>query len=378
MSESRNTRLMRQISVGIVIGLILGVMIGLLIGWVLWPVEYKQAYTYQLVDEEKQQYVAAIVDSYNLTKQVSVAQLRLNTWTPQEKVTQLARLFAEYQSVGKTQEAQQVAALAAELQFVEGWDPTLIGDITRQVASQYAGQDAPDKAQSVSVFASALAVSAPAPSSVSTPSVSQAQVPVVGNLQTLVLCGALLLLVGGLIVLILLFSRQRRAKDRAAEAEAEEWTGAGPPPLLQKMSSYTLGMDNFDESFAIEAKDKEWLGECGMGISESLGDGAPKRVTAFEVWLFDKPSTRTVTKVLMSDFANTNEALRNKLSSRGDPVLATPGGTFSLETPVLIVKAQIVEVEYGEGTPAFGYFKNLKLSLTAQRRSEADENADVV
>jgi hypothetical protein len=357
----------------------LGLAVGLLIGWRLWPVEYKQAYTYQLVDEEKQQYLAAVVDSYNLTKQVDVAQKRLDTWTPEEKVTGLARLFAEYQSAGKAQEAQQVATLAAELQRVEGWDPTLVGEITSQVATQYAGDAAPEKAQAVSVFASALAVSATPTSSVSTPAASspQARIPLVRNLQTLVIC-AVLLLAGALIALIVVFSSRRRAKDRAAKAEEEVWTGAGPPPLLQRTSSYALGMDNFDESFAIETKDKEWLGECGMGISESLDDGTPRRVIAFEVWLFDKPSTRTVTKVLMSDFANTNEALRNKLSSRGDPVLATPGGTFTLETPALTVRAQIVEVEYGEGTPAFGYFNSLKVSLTAHRRSETDESSDVV
>ena len=72
-------------------------------------------------------------------------------------------------------------------------------------------------------------------------------------------------------------------------------------------------MDNFDESFAIETEDGEWLGECGMGISETLDDGTPRRVAAFEVWLFDKPNTRTVTNVLMSDAAHSSEVLRNKL-----------------------------------------------------------------
>jgi hypothetical protein len=134
-------------------------------------------------------------------------------------------------------------------------------------------------------------------------------------------------------------------------------------------------MDNFDESFAIETEEGEWLGECGLGISESLDGGAPRRVVAFEVWLFDKPNTRTVTKVLMSDFASSNEALRTKLSARGDPVLATPGGTFALETPALAVKAQVVEMEYGEGMPAFGYFKHLKVSLVAYRKPEAAQPA---
>jgi hypothetical protein len=379
MSESRNTRLIRQLSVGIVIGLVLGIAIGLLIGWVLWPLEYEQAYTYQLVDEEKQQYVAAVVDSYNLTKQLDVVQQRFATWTTEEKVGELARLFAEYQVQGKTQEAQQVAALAAELQSVEGWDPEVVSQVTNEVANQYAQQGSPDKAQSVSLFASALATTPPPSVAVSTPppSGSQDQTTLTGSLRVLALC-AVLLLVGGLIVLLLVLSRQRRTGERVAVAEAEpEWTGTGPPPLLHKTSSYVLGMDNFDESFAIETEDDEWLGECGMGISESLEDSTPRRVTAFEVWLFDKPNTRTVTKVLISDFVDNNEALRNRLSTRGDPVLATPGGTFTLETPALIVEAEILEMEYGDSAPALGYFNNLKVSLTAFRNSEPDTSSDL-
>jgi len=380
MSESKNTRLIRQVSVGIVIGLIFGVGIGLLIGWVLWPVDYEQAYTYQLVDDEKQQYVAAVIDSYNLTKQLDVAQGRLNTWTAEEKVTELARLFAEYLAQGKTQEAQQVAALAIELQRGDGWDPTVVNEVTNQVASQYADGGQPAKAQAASQFATELTGAAPPLVQAPTPSISEpgASPSIIGDTRVLAVCGILLLAVG-LIALILIFSRQRRARQRPSVGEAEtEWAGTGPPPLLQKTSTYALGMDNFDESFAIETEDNEWLGECGMGISESLDDGTSRRVTAFEVWLFDKPNTLTVTKVLMSDFANNNEALRNKLASRGDPVLATPGGTFALKTPDLIVEAQVVEMEYGEGTPAFGYFDSLKVRLTAHRRSEIDANSDVV
>jgi len=115
-----------------------------------------------------------------------------------------------------------------------------------------------------------------------------------------------------------------------------------------------------------------------MGISETLDDGTPRRVAAFEVWLFDKPNTRTVTNVLMSDAAHTSEVLRNKLSSRGEPVLATPGGAFSLETPALTVQAQVVEMEYGEGTPPSGYFNNLKVVLTAHQKSDAGPSDQIV
>jgi hypothetical protein len=380
MSDSKNTRLIRQMSVGLVIGFILGVIIGLLIGWVLWPVEYEQAFTYQLVDEEKQHYVAAVVDSHNLTKQLDVAQQRFSTWTTDEKVSELARLSAEYQAQGKAQEAQQVAAWAADLQQVEGWDPAVVSEVSSEVENQYAENGEPNKAEAVSQFTSVLGASAPTPVVGPTPAtaVPQTQAALGGSRWALALCG-ILLLVGGLIALILVVSGQRRTRESPAAGGAEpEWTGTGPPPLLQRTSSYALGMDNFDESFAIETEDSEWLGECGMGISESLDEGTRRRVTAFEVWLFDKPNTRTVTTVLMSDYANNDEALRNKLAARGEPVWATPGGTFSLETPDLIVEAEIVEMEYGEDTPAFGYFNKLNVMLTAYQRSETDETGDIV
>jgi hypothetical protein len=136
-------------------------------------------------------------------------------------------------------------------------------------------------------------------------------------------------------------------------------------------------MDNFDESFSIETPDGAFLGECGVGIAETLGQDAPKRVAAFEVWLFDKSDIRTVTKVLMSDFAYNNESLRSKLLPRGEKepreaVLATPGATFTLETSSLVVAARILEMAYGDGMPAFGYFGNLTVSLVANLRPGAD------
>jgi len=198
----------------------------------------------------------------------------------------------------------------------------------------------------------------------------------VGSVGTLWrLCGVLFLIVV-LFLVVLLILRRRQARKGPAKAEVE-WTGVGPPPLLQKTSSYTLGMDNFDESFAIETEDDKWLGECGVGISESLGEDTPRRVAAFEVWLFDKPNTLTVTKVLMSDFAYNDEGLRSKLSARGEPILATPGATFTLETPALTIEAQVLEMEYGDGMPAFGYFNNLKVSLTVHLKPGADVSGDM-
>lgn len=370
----------RPLAVGGIVGLIAGCLIGwLAIGWWLWPVEYVgDAFTYDLNEAEKTQYVAAVADSYSLTKQVGVAQQRFNAWTTEEKVSALARLFVEDQVQGKAPEAQQVAELASELQRVEGWNSANVNQVISEMTTQYAQGGAPDKAQAVSLFASALGTSAVAPSSAPaiTP-VSETEAPLGRNVGALLRVFGILLLVVVLVLIVVFFRRRQPVRRPAVTTPEVEWTGVGPPPILQRTSSYSLGMDSFDESFAIETEDNEWLGECGMGISESLGNVTPRRVAAFEVWLFDKPNTRTVTKVLMSEFANNDETLRNKLLARGDPVVAEPGATFTLETPALTVKAQVLEIEYGEGSPAFGYFNSLQVSLTVHRRSDSGARAEM-
>jgi hypothetical protein len=143
---------------------------------------------------------------------------------------------------------------------------------------------------------------------------------------------------------------------------------AAPPvsTLGTFTSTYNLGDDSFDESFAIETPSGEFLGECGMGISETLGEGTPSLVTAFEVWLFDKSDIRTVTKVLMSQYAFEDAELRTRLAPKGEAILAEPGKVFTLETSTLRVRAEIKEMVYGAGEgPEQSHFARLSVQLTA-------------
>jgi hypothetical protein len=362
----------------LLVGSIAGLIVGLLIGWVIWPVQYVgEAYTYELNQAQKLDYMAAVVDSYSLTGQLDAVQQRLSRWTTQEKLDTLAMLFATYQADGRMQEATRVVDLSRQLARADGWSSETVSQETGQLVQQYTQQGAPAKAQAVAQFASELGASAaltPSATGAAQPSVS-ARVPNIGLLVAI--CGVLLLL-AVFVLAALILTRGRRPRQRPAPREPQAGRpSAGPQPLLQRTSAYSLGMDNFDESFAVETEDDEWLGECGMGISESIGEGSPRRVVAFEVWLFDKLNTRTVTKVLMSDYANSNEALLNKLSGRGDPVLAIPGETFTLETPDLSVDARVVEMEYAEGPPKFGYFESLKVQLTVHRKANTIPSSEM-
>ena len=129
---------------------------------------------------------------------------------------------------------------------------------------------------------------------------------------------------------------------------------------------------NYDDSFSIENTVGDFLGECGVGISESIGTNTPKNVTALEVWLFDKNDIRTETKVLMSDHAFFDEALKAKLAPKGEPVLARENEVIVLETAVLIINATVKEMQYGtDNMPPQSYFESLTLEISAWAKEAA-------
>lgn len=135
-------------------------------------------------------------------------------------------------------------------------------------------------------------------------------------------------------------------------------------PVAQFMTTYMVGDDLYDDSFSIDAPTGEFLGECGVGISETVGIGEPKRVAALEIWLFDKNDIQTVTKVVMSEHAFDDDKIHMRLESKGEPILAEPGKQVLLETATLQLEARIIDMEYGEGAaPDRSFFKRMTLEL---------------
>ncbi len=151
-------------------------------------------------------------------------------------------------------------------------------------------------------------------------------------------------------------------------------------PIARFRTNYSRGHDTYDDSFSIENSSGEFLGECGVGISEVIGAGSPKNVTAFEVWLFDKNDIRTITKVIMSDHAFFDEALKAKLAPKGEPVLARENETIVLETAALIINAEITEIVYG-GSPEMperSYFDLFTIELSAWSKVSDTPGGDSV
>ena len=167
-----------------------------------------------------------------------------------------------------------------------------------------------------------------------------------------------------------------RSQGDSTKASSAATIAAGTPtggaPVAQFMTTYVLGDDLYDDSFSIDAPDGSFLGECGMGISETIGVGDPKKVMAFEVWLFDKNDIRTVTKVLMSEHAFRDEALKSRLAAKGEPVLVQAGDVVSMETASLVVTARVVDMAYGGGAlPPNSFFERLTIELAAFTKKAA-------
>jgi len=187
------------------------------------------------------------------------------------------------------------------------------------------------------------------------------------------------------------FGRSGAAAATAARPTARPTTpaaaDASPVPIARFRTIFTRGNDNYDDSFSIENANGDFLGECGVGLSETIGATTPKNVTAFEVWLFDKNDIRTITKVIMSDHAFFDEALKAKLAPKGEPVLARENETIVLETATLIINAEITEMAYGAGgdAPDASYFDRFIIELSAWAKEgdyvappAADEGEDLL
>ncbi len=156
---------------------------------------------------------------------------------------------------------------------------------------------------------------------------------------------------------------KKKADKVTAEATRED------QPVSQFMTTYVIGDDLYDDSFSIDSPAGEFLGECGVGISETIGVGDPKKVTAFEIWLFDKNDIQTVTKILMSKHAYNDQKISQRMNAKGELILVEPGQQILLETATLQLEARVVDASYGEGAlPAGSFFDRLTLELNVWQK----------
>ena len=143
------------------------------------------------------------------------------------------------------------------------------------------------------------------------------------------------------------------------------------PPLTRFVTTYNMGDDIYNESFSIDRPTGEFLGECGVDIAQVLDDGPPKKISAFEIWLFDKQDIRTPALILMSEQAYQNDSLRTQLEAKGPAVLADNGAEYTVESKKLRLKVRVMDVLYsGIGTFGQCVFSHLSIDLSVWEKDE--------
>jgi len=162
-----------------------------------------------------------------------------------------------------------------------------------------------------------------------------------------------------------------QASEASRKAEKTNFEEMGlAPPITQTMTTYVLGDDLYDESFSIDTSGGEFLGEYGVGVSDTVGVGEPKKVSALEIWLFDKNDIKTATKVLMSEHAYNDPNTRARLEPKGELVVVKQGEQVLLETATLQLLATVVDMDYGTGAmPQKSYFERITLELAIWPRA---------
>ncbi len=303
---------------------IVGTLFGLIVlGWWLWPVQWKDAGPQHLRIEFKEIYLRMAIDSYTLTQDQAAARQRIK-----EVGADAKELLSEIRS---NPGRQRPEAIEAFITLMEG-EPIVA--VTPQPTSEAGGGG---WVRTLLIVACAIGVIA-------------------------VIAVVVLVALRGRIPLSL--PRVRKSEEAIKEQRVEFAPPSEMPALAQFMTTYSLGNDLYDDSFSIDSQAGEFLGECGVGISETIGVGEPKKVTAFEVWLFDKNDIQTVTQVLMSQHAYMDEPTRQRLAAKGEPVLAEPGREMHLETATLRLVARVVDMSYGAGAlPPESFFDRMTLEL---------------
>mgnify|MGYP004370455287 CR=1 FL=1 len=340
-----------------------GLLVGLGLGWQVIPVQWTDAGPAHLHEEFQREWVQMTADSYIVSTDVERTRMRIGSLGPQAvEQVEHTRLLA--QGSDQMRVSQLQLALGDDLDGVQS-APADTQTESKGVESEVTS----DKSAAVNGNGGGGA---------------RAVLPaLLGGLVVVIVMA-----VGGFVFVRYTGLRSARSEPTLAPvdgisendlvgreesviptAAVDEASRYGAS-VARFMTTYLLGDDLYDDSFSIDDANGDFLGECGMGVSDTIGVGEPKKVCAFEIWLFDKNDVRTVTKVLMSEEAFGDDEKRSVLAPKGEPVMASPGSKMVLDTASLYVTARVVDMQYGSGAlPQNSFISQLTIELEAWKKS---------
>lgn len=320
---------LKNTTTALIVGAILGLLLGLLIGWVIWPVQWTNATPEVLRPDLQEDDLRMAIESFSRTGNLDDAVRRWND-LGEAAVPTLTRIQANPGTLDPNAIQQYVNVVQAATGPIQATP----------------GGETPSLPGSILIYAAIAVI-------------------------------LVLFAVGAFYVTRLLrrgpgtVTPVMQGAEISRQVEKTDFQSLGlAPPITQTMTTYVLGDDLYDESFSIDTGGGEFLGEYGVGVSETVGVGEPKKVAALEIWLFDKNDIKTATKVLMSEHAYNDPNIRARLEPKGELVVVKPQEQILLETATLQLLATVVDMEYGTGAmPQKSYFERITLELAVWPRS---------
>jgi len=420
---SSNTEIKRPWWVIPAIGFLIGLLIGWwVIGWWLWPVQWTNALPADLRAAERDQYLTMVVESFAAGRNADLARERLKSWSAEDLAKHLANL--QTRAGAGTPQAAQVQALAGLMGAAPGPQTPAKGPTAaaRPTPAASAGPDVLSAIRGIGtvllwllLFAFAAAVvyvlwlrwraahQAPRPAAIEMPARPTRPVaPVQRSLDD-----------------IAAEAKERwPSDDRPLESEDAVWTdepaasdeppaapastapaapaprvavpipaparpAATPPKVLatggaspagafaragEYRALYQMGEPDYDEAFDINDAVGGYLGQCGLELNDPIGRGHDQ-AAALQAWLWDTNDPDTKVKVLMSEGAYRDTAMRDQLKGEHDAIPVRAGTEFELETYKVLLRGVVEKVEYADQEPAYTIFSELLVRFRVDRKA---------
>ena len=236
--------LLKNTKVVLVLGVALGLLLGLIIGWGIWPVQWTGGNPEIMREDLQEDYLRMTIESFSRTGDMDTAVRRWNELGD---------------AAGPTLARVQVSPGTVDPNAIQQY-ANVVQAATGPIPVTPAGEES-------SALSSTL----------------------------LIVSGVVLLIlfaVGAFYVFRLLrkgsgtVTPVMHGAEISRQVEKTDFQSLGlATPITQTMTTYVLGDDLYDESFSIDTGGGEFLGEYGVGVSETIGVGEPKKVAALEIWL---------------------------------------------------------------------------------------------
>ena len=133
---------------------------------------------------------------------------------------------------------------------------------------------------------------------------------------------------------------------------------------------YTHADEHFDQDYDITGSKGLLIGTCGANVAERAGMVQPTGANALMISVFDKAAFKTTSKVLILPELRSDQVLSRKLKEKGELVDAHDGEDVIIDTQTLRVSCKVSNLDVAnDGEHGRGYFRNVRLTFTAQQRA---------